>query len=87
MSFKLFSAVSNDFQISSDSARKLSEEATVKFGTRKFRFLIFTSKSSPLVCVSWTRAPDGGSGVEKKGEKKKWRGVEKKKVRKWRGGK
>ena len=84
MSFKLFSAVSNDFQISSDSARKLSE-ATVKFGTRKFRFLIFTSKSSPLVCVSWTRAPDGGSGVEKKGEKKKWRGAEKKKVRGWRG--
>ena len=86
MSFKLFSAVSNDFQISSDSARKLSE-ATVKFGTKKFRFLIFTSKSSPLVCASWTRAPDGGSGVEKKGEKKKWRGVEKKKVRKLRGGK
>ena len=84
MSFKLFSAVSNDFQISSDSARKLSE-ATVKFGTRKF--LIFTSKSFPLVCVSWTRAPDGGSGVEKKGEKKKWRGAEKKKVRGWRGGK
>ena len=86
MSFKLFSAVSNDFQIYSDSARKLSE-ATVKFGTRKFQFRIFTSKSSPLVCVSWTRAPDGGSGVEKKGEKKKWRGVEKKKVRGWRGGK
>ena len=74
MSFKLFSAVSNDFQISSDSARKLSE-ATVKFGTRKFQFRIFTSKSSPLACVSWTRAPDGGSGVEKKGEKKKVRGV------------
>ena len=84
MSFKLFSAVSNDFQISSDSARKLSE-ATVKFRTKMFRFLIFTSKSSPLVCVSGTRAPDGGSGVEKKGEKKKWRGAEKKKVRGWRG--
>ena len=73
MSFKLFSAVSNDFQISSDSARKLSE-ATVKFRTKMFRFLIFTSKSSPLVCVSWTRAPDGGSGVEKKGEKKEVEG-------------
>ena len=48
---------------------------------------IFTWKSFLPVFVSWTRAPDGGSGVEKKGEKKKWWGVEKKKVRKWRGGK
>ena len=62
MSFKLFSAVSSDFQISSDSARKLNNKDEFVGERRRL-----TWKSFLPAFVSWTRAPDGGSGVERKG--------------------